>query len=466
MSAFKLGALALSACGVGYALFARGGALASALPELPAPTRAEGELGAPIARYDSAAWLAACAASDVPDIALPVEVEFEPMQRMIAESRAWTRQREGDALGRMGEIALALDLGESAADLFSAAAELGASRARWNYLLGVALQQQGRLEQAISALRAASALAPELGIPRARVARALFELGQIDEARAEFEACLRADATRALGHIGLARIELADNDATEALKQLDAAAALTPGDYVVWTLRAQTLARLGRAEDSQRDAERAAKLPRYRGWLSFDPVLPQCNERARTLAHVEVMFGQAQGRNDVAQLASLADELTQRVPRDPEAWRRAAAAQVAAGRMPAARERIERAVELAPQSTPVLCTASEIAMASNDPRRALELARRAMSSDPRSAFAHEVLGRASFLNRDFSAAITHARRAVELAPADLDKRQILIEILLGMQRRDEAMLELETMLAVSPGHPWASAQLSSLRGSR
>ncbi len=466
MSALKLGAFALSLCGAGYALFARGGALAGALPDLPVPTRAEGELGAPIARCDSAAWLAACAASDIPDIALPAEVEFEPMQRLIAESRAWTRQRDGDALGRMGEIALALDLGDSAADLFSAAAQLGASRARWNYLLGVALQQQGRLEDAITALRAALALAPELGIPRARVARALFELGRTDEARAEFDACLRADATRALGHIGLARIELADNDAAAALKELDSAAALTPGDYIVWTLRAQALARLGRAEDSRRDAERAAKLPRYRGWLSFDPVLPQCNERARTLAHVEVMFGQAQSRNDVAQLASLADELTQRVPRDPEAWRRAAAASVAAQRMPAARERIERAVELAPQSTPVLCTAAEIAMASSDPRRALELARRAMSSDPRSAFAHEVLGRASFLTQDYGAAITHARRAVELAPADLDKRQVLVEILLALQRKDEALLELETFLAVSPAHPWASAQLSSLRGSR
>jgi tetratricopeptide (TPR) repeat protein len=466
VSTLKLGALALSALGIAYAMFARGGALAGALPDLPEPTRAEGELGAPIARCDAASWLAACTASDVPDIELPSEVEFEPMQRLIAESRAWTRQRDGDALGRMGEIALALDLGDSAAQLFAAAAELGTAHARWNYLRGVALQQQGKLDAAVTALRVALAQSPDVGIPRARIARALFELGRTDEARAEFELCLRQDSTRALGHLGLARIDLGRNDAGAALKQLDAAAALTPGDYVVWTLRAQALAALGRAEESRRDAERASKLPRYRGWLSFDPLLPECNERARTLAHVEMLFGQAQGRRDLAQLASLSDELTRRVPRDPEAWRRAAAAHVAAQRMPAARERIERAVELAPQSTPVLCTAAEIAMASNDPRRALELARRAMASDPRSAFAHEVLGRASFLTQDYAAAITHARRAVELAPSDLDKRQILVEILVALRRNDEALLELETFLAISPAHPWASAQLSALRGSR
>jgi tetratricopeptide (TPR) repeat protein len=466
VSALKLAGLALCVTGLGYALVSPAGALAPRLADLPEPAKAEGLLGAPVARLERAPWLAACRAADIPDIELPAEVEHEPMRRMVVESRAWTQGRDADALGRMGEIALALDLGEPAVDLFTAAASSGKERARWLYLLGSALQQQGRLALAVTALREAQSLDPKLGIARARIGRALFELGESDAARVEFDACLLADPTRALGHIGLARLALARSDAKTALSSLDAAGALTPGDYVIWTLRAQALAALGRADESRRDSERAARLPRYRGWLSFDPLVQQCNERARTFAHVEASFGAAQSRGDVARMATLADELTARVPLDAEAWRRAAASQVAARNMPAARERIERAVELAPRSVSVLCTASEIAMASEDRVRALELARRAVAADPASAFAHEVLGRASYLNGDFLAALTHARRAVELAPADHDKRQVLVEILLGLQRLDEAELELETFLAVAPEHPWAKAQLDGLRKRR
>ena len=463
MSAAKLAGLALLLGGVGYALLAPAGALASRPSDLPEPPSSKGALDAPVARLERGPWLAACAAADVPDIELPIEVELEPMRRLVAESRGWTQGRDADALGRMGEVALALDLGDAAVDLFTAAAALGRERARWNYLLGAAFQQQGRLALAVATLREAQALDPQLGIARARIARALFDLGETDAARAEFEACLLADSTRAPGHIGLARLALARNDAAAALAALDAAGALTPGDYVIWTLRSQALAALGRAEESRRDSERAARLPRYRGWLSFDVLVQQCNERARTFSQVEASFGSAQARGDVARMVALADELCARVPRDPETWRRAAATRVAARQMPAARERIERAVELAPQSTPVLCTASEIAMASEDAPRALELARRAVASDAGSAFAHEVLGRASYLSRDFHSALTHSRRAVELAPADPDKRQVLVEILLGLQRGDEALLELETFLIVIPDHPWAKAQLAALR---
>lgn len=466
MSVLKLAALGLGAAGLGYALLAPAGALAPRPADLPEPPRSTGSLGAPVARLERAPWLAACLAADLPDVELAAEIEHEPMRRMVAESRAWTQGRDADALGRMGEIALALDLGEPAVDLFTAAAGLGKERARWLYLLGAALQQQGRLALAVTALREAQSLDPKLGVARARIGRALFELGESDAARVEFDACLLADPTRALGHIGLARLALARGDAKTALSSLDAAGALTPGDYVIWTLRAQALVALGRADESRRDSERAARLPRYRGWLSFDPPIQQCNERARAFAHVEAKFGAAQSLGDVTRMATLADELAARVPLDAEAWRRAAASQVAARNMPAARERIERAVELAPLSVPVLCTASEIAMASEDRVRALELARRAVAADPASAFAHEVLGRASYLNGDRLAALTHARRAVELAPAEHDKRQVLVEILLGLQRLDEAELELETFLAVAPEHPWAKAQLDGLRKRR
>lgn len=466
MNLLKTSGIALFLAGTCYTVLAPSGALVARGRELPEPTVSTGALGAPVARLERSAWLAACAAADVPDIELPIEVEHEPLRRMVAESRAWTRDRDADALGRMGEIALALDLGDAAVDLFAAAARLGRERARWNYLLGAALQQQGRLAFAVVALREAVALDASVGIARPRIARALLELGESDAARSEFEACLLADPTRALGHIGLARLALARGDASSALASLDAAGALTPGDYVVWTLRSQALAALGRAEESRRDAERGAKLPRYRGWLSFDPLVQQCNERARTFSHVEASFGAAQARGDVQRMAALADELTTRVPKDAEAWRRAAATQVAVRQMSAARERIARAVELAPQSAPILCTAAEIAMAANDAPAALGFARRAVAAEPRSAFAHEVLGRASYLTGDFQSALVHARRSVELSPAEHDKRQVLIEILLGLQRVDEALLELETFLAIAPDHSWAKAQLSALRKPR
>lgn len=460
MSALKLLLLALGAAGGLYGALGPAGTFAGSLEPLPEPQQRTGARGAPLAHFEPAVWSAACRAADVPEIVLGPEIALEPLQRLIGESRAWTAQRDGDALGRMGEIAIALELHESALDLFSAAAELGTQKARWTYFSGVEHQQQGRLEPAVGLLRKAFALDPTIGVVHSRLGRALFDLGDHPAAKSEFEACLRSPATAAFGHVGLARLALVAQAHSEALAQLDKAAALTPNDYVIWQLRAQACAALGRNADAARDAERGYRLPRYRGWLSFDPLLREAAERARTHSWFEGQFSLAQARGDLSAAVRHADELTRLLPGDPETWRRAATAAWAAKDVQGARARLERGLAVGPTDVPLLCSATEIEIAAGELATALAHARKAVAADGHSARAHEVLGRALYMSGQVPEAIVEVRRAVELAPEELEPRHVLIEILALTHRQDEARLELEALLRVAPDDAWARERLA------
>lgn len=460
MSAPKLLLLALGLAGGLYGAFGPAGTLATGLPPLPEPVQRTGARGAPLAHFEPAAWIAACRASDLPGIVLGPEVELAPMQRLIAESRAWTQQRDGDALGRMGEIALALELHEGAVDLFTAAAELGTHKARWTYFAGVEQQHVGRLEPAVRLFRAALALDPTVGVVRPRLGRALFDLGDHAAAKAEFEACLRSPATAAFGHVGLARLALVGGAHEAALAQLDKAAALTPNDYVIWHLRAQACAALGRGAEAARDAERGYRLPRYRGWLSFDPLVREAGERAKVHSWHENQFSFAASRGDTATALRHADELTRLLPGDPESWRRAASAAYSANDRSGSLERLARGLAVGPDDLPLLCTAAELQIAAQDYVAALAHARRAVEVDARAARAREVLGRALYMNGQVPEAIAEVRRAVELAPAQVEARRVLVEMLALANRPDEARSELEALLRIAPDDAWARERLA------
>ena len=460
MSALKLVLLALGAAGGLYGALGPAGTLAGSLPPLPDPQARTGARGAPLAHFEAATWSAACVASDVPTMLLGPEVELDPMRRLIAESRAWTAARDGDALGRMGEIALALELHESAVDLFTAAAELGSQKERWTYFAAVEHQQLGRLEPAVRLLRLALALDPSIGVARARLGRALFDLGDHAAARVEFETCLRAPSSAAFGHVGLARLALVAQAHAEALAHLDKAAALTANDYVIWHLRAQANAALGRGTEAARDAERGFRLPRYRGWLSFDPLVREATERAKVHSWHESQFSLAQARGDSAEALRHADELTRLLPGDPESWRRAATAAFAANDAKGARARLARGFEAGPADVPLLCTATEIEIAADDVATALSHARRAVASDASAARSHEVLGRALYLSGQVPEAIVEVRRAVELAPSEVEPRRVLVEMLALSNRQDEARIELEALLRIAPDDAWARERLA------
>jgi tetratricopeptide (TPR) repeat protein len=460
VSALKLLLLALGVAGGLYGAFGPAGALAGELAPLPEPQQRTGARGAPLAHFDPASWAAACRAADVPGIVLGPEIALDPLRRLIAESRAWTQARDGDALGRMGEIASALELHESAVELFTAAAELGTQTARWTYFAGIEHQQLGRLEPAVRLLRAALALDPTIGVVRPRLGRALFDLGDHAAAKTEFEACLRSPTTAALGHVGLARLALVAQAHAEALAQLDKAAALTPNDYVIWHLRAQACAALGRSADAARDAERGFRLPRYRGWLSFDPLVREAAERARVHSWYENQFSLAQARGDLPAALRHADELTRLLPGDPETWRRAAATAWAANDANGARARLNRGLEAGPADVPLLCTAAEIEIAATDLVTALAHARKAVAADGHAARAREVLGRALYVNGQAPEAIAEVRRAVELAPEEIEPRRVLVEMLALSNRQDEARLELEALLRIAPDDAWARERLA------
>lgn len=457
--------LAISAAALSYGVFGPPAVLAAG-PPLPMPDSVRNELGGAVARIDPESWRAACRASGLPELFDPTSFELEPVRRLVEASRAWSSQQEGDALGRMGEIALALEQHENAIDLFAAAAAFGLQPARWFYLLGAECQVVGKPDAARSALERALELEPNYGVTHARLGQLALDVGHIDEAARFFEACSKLPQAPSYGFVGLARVARARADPRTALAHVDQALQLTPNDHVAHQLRSTILAELGRDDEARASAEVADRLPRYRGWLSFDPKLQEAHAAAHTQRSLQNRLTVARTHGDFALVAALAVELAERAPLDPDAWTFAAAACTMTADRIRAHEFVERALGLAPDSISALQIAAEVALSSGDASTAEARVTRLLELAPNEPSVHQNLARVRFLQNRVMDALVSARRAVQLAPDAPEHRRVLVEVLLRTNRAEETHAELTALLKQNPDDAWARSKLEESNARR
>lgn len=178
--------------------------------------------------------------------------------------------------------------------LWSAALRSGFSTSRVHFGLGKALEEQGRLDEALLQYREASILAPgfdeshmNLGIilyKQRRLAEAEAELrqalqrnaqnvkaelvlaavlvdrGEIEEAVDHLEQVLRSRPDDARAHVEMGRALARRGDWPAALRSLDRAAELDPRSSAAQALRAQVLGHLGKADQGDPHVSRGAAL--------------------------------------------------------------------------------------------------------------------------------------------------------------------------------------------------------------
>jgi Flp pilus assembly protein TadD len=89
--------------------------------------------------------------------------------------------------------------------------------------LGVALQRQGKIPEAIEQYRETVRIYPRWATPHYSLGLTLANLGRSHEARTELEEALRCDPQLALAHQRLGRLLVADNRLNEAVPHLRAA---------------------------------------------------------------------------------------------------------------------------------------------------------------------------------------------------------------------------------------------------
>ena len=135
----------------------------------------------------------------------------------------------------------------------------------------------------------------------------------------------------------------------------------------------------------------------------------------------------------------------------PQEWRERAAALLAVGRADEADAVIGEALKSAPGDADALSLQAVIAVARNEKETALDLAKKAVAANPRSAAARIALSYAQQADFDLEGALASVQAAVRSEPGNALARARLSELLLAFGRLDEALEEAQKASAQNPG---------------
>ncbi len=161
---------------------------------------------------DTAPGLPAIPELAVADFAAPVQ-----QQIMTAHAQLQAHPLDATANVTLGNILHAYKLLPWAIICYERARVLAPDEYTTAYYLGIASAQAGADAAAIVNLRAALQLRPEYAPARLRLAELLFKTGQLDEARALFEALLATDADSPWAHHELAQVLTAQGEQPAAI---------------------------------------------------------------------------------------------------------------------------------------------------------------------------------------------------------------------------------------------------------
>ncbi len=235
----------------------------------------------PLARATAARSLEPLASSQIPNVRAALNRLLEDPVRAVRIEAAWALHSGIDPRSPAGADLVhylrhnadqpsgALQLGifhldrnetETALDYFRRAVDWDAHSAPFHDALAMALNAQGKVDEAAKELEIACRLAPREAEYRYKFALALNELGKLTEATTALEVAVKLDPqfARALYNLGLAYSQTGQSDrALDALiraESVDALSARIP--YA----RATILARLGRHREARVAARRALEL--------------------------------------------------------------------------------------------------------------------------------------------------------------------------------------------------------------
>ena len=126
--------------------------------------------------------------------------------------------------------------------------------------LGIALEELGKLPEALAALKHAVEVAPGNATPRLNLARLEARMGQWDKAVADYRVVARQTPADPGVHYNLALALQQTRDDQAAIESFQAAIELAPREAVAHRGLAVSLEKVGRAADAAREYERYLEL--------------------------------------------------------------------------------------------------------------------------------------------------------------------------------------------------------------
>jgi tetratricopeptide (TPR) repeat protein len=147
---------------------------------------------------------------------------------------------------------------EEAVTEFREALRINPDYAKCHFNLGNALYQQGHAEEAMGEYRAASRINPAVADPHGNLGLVLSRQGRAEEAIAEFREALRLNPADGRVHFNLGMALLREGQMEAAMAEMEKALELLPGDPSIENQLAWTLATA--PETSLRNGARAVEL--------------------------------------------------------------------------------------------------------------------------------------------------------------------------------------------------------------
>jgi tetratricopeptide (TPR) repeat protein len=352
--------------------------------------------------------------------------------------------------------------GEEAVGYYRAALAVRPDTAAVYNGLGIALRVQGRLDDAIQQFRRAIALDPTLALAYNNLGVALQDQGRLDDAIQAYRRAIALDPTLALAHINLGRALKARGRPDDAIHAYRQALALGPKFAGAHYNLGNALRDQGRLDNAIQAYRRALALdPKYA--LAYNNLGVALEDQGRlddaiqayrraialdpkyAVAHYNLGGAlRAQGRlGDAIQAFRQAITLD---PKDPGAHNNLGGALQDQGRLDDAIQQFRRTIDLDPTSALAHISLGGALARKGRPNDAIHEYRRAIALDPKHALAHYYLGLALKGKGLLGDAIQAYHRCLELLSPNDPMRQTVTQQLQQCQRFLELSKRLPAIL--------------------
>ncbi len=361
------------------------------------------------------------------------------------------------AYGDLGLVYIPYDFLAAAAACFDNAAALAPDDYRWVYLQGYLRGIQGHPADAAPFYRRTLERRPDFLPAVLRLARADFDLGDLDAAEKQFRRALELDAGSAAAEEGLGRVAAGRGRPGEAAAHLERALERQPSATAVRYALGQAYRDLGRRDEAEKllatSGDVTTRIP--------DPLIAPLAELAAGAQFYIVQGAEALDDGDYRQAADAYREATQRDPDNLAAYQGWGFSLEKLGDAPGAVAALEAGLARGGAATPetrqqrlrMLAQLGALEAGRGRDGAAVDAWRHALELDPGRSDLHLRVGDALARQGRFAEAVASYDRALAAAPAAaaaqvLEKRATA-QVNLG--HRAEAVADFRRAVSAAPG---------------
>lgn len=375
-----------------------------------------------------------------PDVARAVEAARARVQGAPRSALAW---------GQLGMVLHAHDFLAPANRCYEQAERLDPRDPRWPYLRGQSLLMS-HLEPvaALRSLERAAELCGDEAAPRLLLGEALLEQGRLDEAEGQFHRVETAHPADPRAHLGLGQVAYLRDDLKGSRYHLLRSASEAPRVRATHALLAEIHWRLGDKEDADAERRRAAQSAPEPGWP--DPYLEQVLQCATgALARIDrANWLSRQGRG--AEALALLRQTAQEHPDSAQAHLMLGRTLIQLGRPGEAEPELREAVRLKPDAVSAQFELGVSLQLQGDYRAAAECYRQATRLKPDFAPGRFNLGHCLLKEGDRAGAVEAFREAVRYKPDLAEGHRDLGDLLAQNGQRAEALVHLQHAVRLNP----------------